>query len=289
MPDLELLANVIVSGFLLGALYGAIALGFAIALGNVGVANLAHPAFVVAGAYGALLLGGAGIDPILASLVLAPVFYAAGALIFRFYEGVFERQGGSALNGMTFFFGLMFVIEVGLLMAFGVDFRLSDAWYVGRTLRAGPIDLPLRLALPCLVAIVLAAAISAYLRLSFVGRAIAAVAQDPLAVRIVGADPTVIRRVAFGIGLATASVAGALLLTASPVQPSTGRDFIGRMFAVCVLGGLGSLRGAMIAGLGLGVLESLAQTYAGAAWANAVGFLILFVALALKPEGLFRR
>jgi len=279
----------VVSGLLVGGLYAAIAVGFGMALGFVGVANLAHPTFVVLGAYGALIASNRGIDPLLAGLLFAPVFYFGGVALHGFYERVFERQGGSAINGMTFFFGLMFVLEVAMLLGYGADFQMVTTAYGSTVWRLGFVDFPMRLVLPFAGGVLMVLAISLYLRRSFMGQAIAAVAQDPLALSILGADPQRIRRIAFGIGMATAAIAGALLLITLPLHPSSGREFIGRMFAVVVLGGLTSLRGLLAAALLLGVMEGLVQTYAGAAWSGAVGFAILFLALALKPEGLLRQ
>ena len=286
---MELLLNTIVSGLLVGGLYAAVGVGFGMALGFVGVANLAHPTFVVVGAYGALAGWRLGVDPILAGLLWMPVFYAVGYALHGFYERVFERQGGSSLNGMTFFFGLMFVLEVLLTMGFGVDFQMVSTGYGSQVIRWGGIDLPMRLLLPFLIGGAMILGLTFWMRATFTGQAIAAVAQDATALQIIGADPQKIRRIAFAIGLATAALAGALLLVTVPIQPSSGREFIGRMFAVVVLGGLTSLRGTLVAALLLGVAEGMVQTYAGAAWAAAVGFGILFLALAVRPEGLFRR
>jgi branched-chain amino acid transport system permease protein len=232
---LELLANVVVSGLLVGGLYAAVAIGFGLALGFVGVANLAHPAIVVAGAYAALVAWREGLDPLLAALLFAPLFFAAGYALQGFYARAFERQGGSALNGMTFFFGLMFVVEVLLLLAYGSDYQIVTPAYGSTVLRLGPVDLPMRLLVPFIAGCGMTLLLALYLRRSFTGRAIAAVAQDPLGLAVLGADPEKMRRIAFGISLATCAVAGALVLITLPVHPASGREFIGRIFAVVVL------------------------------------------------------
>jgi branched-chain amino acid transport system permease protein len=103
------------------------------------------------------------------------------------------------------------------------------------------------------------------------------------------ADPIRIKRIAFGISIATASIAGALLVIIQPVEPSVGRDYIGRVFAICVLGGLGSLPGTLIAALLLGVVESLTATFYGPSWAPAVSFGLLLLTLAFRPAGLMGR
>ena len=121
------------------------------------------------------------------------------------------------------------------------------------------------------------------------GRAILAVSQDRLALQLMGANPVQVKQLAFGIGLATAAVAGALIITIGPVEPSVGRLYIGRVFAIVILGGMGSIGGTLLAALMIGVVESLIATFYGPSWAPAVGFTVLLLTLALRPQGLFGR
>jgi branched-chain amino acid transport system permease protein len=128
-----------------------------------------------------------------------------------------------------------------------------------------------------------------YLSRTFMGRAIQAVAQDRGALQLMGADPVRIKQWAFGIGIATAAVAGALLIVIGPVEPSVGRQYIGRAFAIVVLGGMGSIQGMLIAALALGVVENMVSTFYGPSWAPAVAFGVLLATLAFRPSGLFGR
>jgi len=125
--------------------------------------------------------------------------------------------------------------------------------------------------------------------LAFLGRAVMAVAQDQLALRLMAVDPIKIKRIAFGISIATASLAGAFLIIIQPVEPSVGREYIGRIFAICVLGGMGSLPGTVIAAMLLGIVESLTSTFYGPSWAPAVSFGFLLLTLAVRPAGLLGR
>ncbi len=277
------------AGLLLGGLYAVVGVGFTIAFGLINVANIAHPAVAVLGAFATLLLWRMGVDPVVAGVLWSPVFFAGGWLLYRVYCQLFERRGAPALNGMTFFFGLMFVIEVGLLLGFGVDYQLVSSRSTTGVLRLPWLEIPWRLLTPFLVAVGVIGALALYMRTTYLGRAIAAVAQDDVAVRIVGASPVRIKSAAFGLAVATGAIAGALLLVATPIQPASGREFIGRMFAVTVLGGVTSVRGTLAAGILLGVVESLVQAFAGASWATAIGFLMLLAALAIRPEGMLRR
>jgi branched-chain amino acid transport system permease protein len=143
--------------------------------------------------------------------------------------------------------------------------------------------------IPCLVALALFSVLQIYLSRTFIGRAIMAASQDQLALRLMAADPIRIKRIAFAISIATASVAGALLIIIQPVEPSVGRDYIGRVFAICVLGGLGSLPGTLIAAMLLGVIESITATFYGPSWAPAVSFGVLLLTLAFRPSGILGR
>jgi len=286
----DLLANAVVAGLLLGGVYAAVSLGVSVIFGLLDIANIAQPAFLILGAYAAYVMNTAfGLDPILAGLLFTPVFYLVGAGVYRVYYGSFERRGEESLRGLVFFFGILFIIEVSLSLTFGVDYRLAQAGYVGKSIEVGGIGIAYRLLVPCLVGLAMTLALHLFLARSFYGRAIMAVSQDRVALRLMGANPVKIKTVAFGIGIAAASLAGALLITITPVIPSTDRDYIGRMFAITVLGGMGSIGGTLVASVILGVIESLMGTFFGPSWSLAVSFGILLIALAVRPAGLFGR
>lgn len=286
----ELVANAAVAGLLLGGFYAAVALGLSITFGQLDIVNIAHPTFVVTGSFMVYLVNSSlGLDPILAGLLIMPPFFVLGVALYRVYYVSFERTGQESLSGLAFFFGLMFIIEVLLILRFGVDYRLVAAPYIGQTWRIGFIDLPLRMTIPFVVSIVMTGTVYLYLSRSFTGRAILAVAQDQLALRLMGADPIKVKQIALGIAIATAAMAGALLIIIGPVEPSVGRSYIGRVFAIVVLGGMGSVKGTLYAALLIGLIESFVATFYGPSWAPAVGFGILLLTLAVRPQGLFGR
>jgi branched-chain amino acid transport system permease protein len=286
----DLLVNAIVAGLLLGGFYAAVTAGISISFGMLDIVNIAHPAFVILGSYIAYFINiNYGIDPIVVSILVLPAFYALGALVYQVYYQSFEKRGQESLRGLAFFFGLLFVTEVSLILVFGVDYRYVEAAYIGPSIHIGLIDMPLRMLVPCLVALALFGALELFVTRTFLGRAIKAVSQDQLALQLMAADPIRIKRIAFGISIATASVAGALLVIIQPVEPSVGRDYIGRVFAICVLGGLGSMPGTLIAAFLLGVVESLTATFYGPSWAPAVAFGLLLLTLAFRPAGLMGR
>jgi branched-chain amino acid transport system permease protein len=287
---LDLLLNAIVAGLLLGGFYAAVTAGISIAFGILDIVNIAHPAFIILGSYIAYIVNtNYGFDPIVVSAVMLPAFYALGAVVYQVYYVSFERRGQEALRGLAFFFGLLFITEVALILVFGVDYRYVEAIYIGPTLRYGFIDFPLRMLIPCLVSLVLILLLQVYLTRTFVGRAIMAVAQDQEALRLMAVDPIRIKRIAFAISIATASLAGAFLIVIQPVEPSVGREYIGRVFAICVMGGMGSLPGTVIAAILLGVVESFTATFYGPSWAPAVSFGFLLLTLAFRPAGILGR
>jgi len=266
---MDLFVNAIVAGILLG---------------------IAHPAFVIVGSYIAWILNSRlGWDPVLVGILAAPAFFLVGALIYRIYYAAFERTGQESLSGLAFFFGVMFIIEVVLILVYGVDYRLVSAGYLGKNIDLGFVGLPLRLVVPFVVASAMTAAVWLFLSRTFTGRAILAVAQDRLALQLMGADPVRIKQFAFGLAIATTSVAGSLLIMIGPVEPSLGRVYIGRAFAIVVLGGMGSIPGMVIAALLIGVVESFVSSFAGPSWAPAVAFGALLLTLAVRPSGLFGR
>jgi branched-chain amino acid transport system permease protein len=142
---------------------------------------------------------------------------------------------------------------------------------------------------PFAVGAALTVGVYLYLSRTFKGRAILAVAQDRLALQLMGADPVKIKQFAFGLATATTAVAGALLIIIGPVEPSVGRQYIVRVFAIVVLGGMGSIPGMLVAALILGVVETMVGTFMGPSWSPAVSFGVLLLTLALRPSGLFGR
>jgi len=290
MLSWDLVANAVVAGILLGGFYAAVSLGVSLTFGLLDVVNLAHPAFVILGAYAAYVMNSSfGLDPILTGIVFTPLFYLIGAGVYRIYYGSFERRGEESLRGLVFFFGLLFIIEVGLSLKYGVDYRLVEAAYIGKSIDLGGVGIAFRLLVPCVVGLAMTLGLYLFLSRTFYGRAVMGVSQDQGALRLMGADPVRIKTIAFGLGIAAASLSGALLITISPVVPSTDRDYIGRVFAITVLGGLGSIGGTLVAAIILGVAESLMATLFGPSWSLAVSFGILLLALAVRPAGLFGR
>ena len=287
----ELLINAIIAGVLLGGFYVAVTVGVSISFGMLDIVNIAHPAFIILGSYLAYIMNSRmDVDPVLVGLLMLPVFYALGASVYQVYYVSFEKRGQEALSGLAFFFGILFITEVA------PDPRVRRRLPLrrGRLYRA---DAALRLrrsALPpagALRARARDAGRAAGLSVAHLHRARhhGGGAGPAARSRLMAANPIKIKRIAFGISIATAALAGAFLIIIQPVEPSVGREYIGRVFAICVLGGLGSLPGTVIGAMMLGIMESITATFYGPSWAPAVAFGFLLLTLAFRPSGLLGR
>ncbi len=285
-----LVLNAIIAGLLLGGFYAAVSVGISISFGMLDVVNIAHPAFIILGSYIAYIVNDRmGLDPIAVSILVSPLFFALGMLLYRIYYLCFEKRGQESLRGLAFFFGILFITEVALVLIFGVDYRMVQTAYSETTWRLGPVDFPMRLVVPFLVSVTMVVGVQLFLTHTFFGRAVLAVAQDQLALRLMGVNPTRVKGLAFALSIATAGVAGAFLIVIQPVQPALGREYIGLVFAVCVLGGMGSIWGTLLGAFVLGIAESFTSTFFGPSWAPAVSFGLLLAALAFRPSGLLGR
>jgi branched-chain amino acid transport system permease protein len=284
----ELLSNAVVSGVLLGGLYAVASLGLTITFGLLEIPNVAHPTFIVLGAYCAVFANSFGIDPVLAGILFAPLFYGGGIVLYQAYYLSFERGGRTnTLHSFTFFFGVALVLQVALILAFGVDPQWADAPYIGKSLTVGDITMPYRLVVPFVLGIATGVAMWLFLAKTRSGLAIRAVAHDADALRIIGLSPSQAKRRAFGLAMMTAAIAGGALVVVTQVDPFTGVQYIGRTFAVVVLAGMGSVPGTIVAAVSIGVVEKLVEAYIGATWAPGVAFAALLGTLALRPSGIF--
>ncbi len=291
MFSIDLLRDAVVLGLLLGCFYAAVSVGLSISFGLLDVPQVAHPAFLVLASYGVYLLNDSyDIDPLVAGLIITPLFFLLGFVAYRLYYESFERRGSDAgVRGIAFFFGIAFIIEVLIIMLFGVDQRSVTAPYIGKAWRIGDMRIPYRQLVAFAVALALTVSLVAYLSKTFMGRAIRAVAQDEEGLRLMGANPVRIKQIAFGIATAVLGLAGALLIIVAPVEPTLDRLYIGRTFCVVVMAGLGSITGTLIASIILGVSETIVLTMFGASWAPAISFALLLGVLAVRPQGLFGR
>ena len=287
----DLLRDAVVLGMLLGCFYAAVSVGLSVSFGLLDVPHVAHPAFLVLASYCVFLLNDRyDIDPLVAGVIITPLFFVFGLVAYRIYYEIFERRGSdAAVRGIAFFFGIAFIIEVLIILQFGVDQQSVSASYIGKSWRIGEFRIPIRQIVAFAVALGLTGLLAVYLSKTFMGRAIRAVAQDEEALRLMGANPVRVKQFAFGIATAVLGMAGALLIIVAPVEPTLDRAYIGRTFCVVVMAGLGSMTGTLIAAIILGVAETIVLTLFGASWAPAISFGMLLAVLAVRPQGLLGR
>src|SRR5258708_2582891 len=196
----DLLLNAVTAGLLLGGFYAAVTVGISISFGILDIVNIAHPAFIILGSYIAYIINAQfGLDPIAASIIALPAFYALGAAIYQIYYLSFEKRGQEPLRGLAFFFGILFITEVTLVLTFGVDYRYVQADYTQQSWHIGVIDLPLRMLVPCLLSLAMLAALQLFLTRTFTGRAVMPVAPDHPALHLTGGHAAPIHTTAFAL------------------------------------------------------------------------------------------
>jgi len=281
-----ILIPAILNGLLTGAVYALVALGLTLIYGVLHIINFAHGALLTAAMFAAYFVyRELGIDPYIAALLLAPVFFVVGYALQRFVIG--PASHGDDRNMLLVTLGIAVVIENALLFAFRADTRTIDLPYAFQSIDFGFTFL----ALPRLVgfAAVFAVALALWLIMGFtdIGRAIRAVAKEKLGAELAGIDVAHIYAVTFGLGTACVAIAACLLIPTYYVNPSAGNAFVLVAFTIVVLGGMGSVPGALVGGLAIGVVESLSSLFLGDTLGQIGIFLIFIVVLLVRPSGLF--
>ncbi len=280
-----LVAQVLLNGIVLGCLYAAIAAGFSLVWGVLNVINLMHGSFIVLGSYLAWSAYNALAVPPWFTLVLAaPLFFAIGYAVQR---GLLNRViGAPVLVTLTMTFGLDLILGNGMIQAFTADFRKLILDPPLGVVSLGALVLPVDRLLVMVLALVLTGLLYLLLRRSRTGRAIVAVRLDRDAARLMGVNVPSVYAAAFGLGAAMAGCAGVLLAMIFPISPLASTSYLGKAFAVCVLGGLGSVPGAVAGGLFLGLMESIGSLAFGPEHGVTLSFALLILFLIFRPQGL---
>ncbi|MGZ4353698.1 MAG: branched-chain amino acid ABC transporter permease [Gaiellaceae bacterium] len=278
-----------VSGVMIGGLYAVMALGLSLTWGLLKVINLAHLALILASAYVTYqLTTSTGADPLLSVLILVPALFAVGVAI----QWVIERFAVDEFNSLLLSFGL-FIIAIRLINnIWSADFRRiseTENPYASHALFIGSIALPVPQLLALGAAVAFAVAAFLVLRYTYFGKALRALAHDREIAAAFGVNHRAIGMVAAGLGASMGGVAGALIAINQSIFPQLAFEWVGLVFTVVILGGIGNLLGAVGAGILIGVLSSVV----GVAWthqgAPLVVFLVLILALIFRPDGLFGR
>ena len=281
-----ILIPAILNGLLIGAIYALVALGLTLIYGVLHIINFAHGALLSAALFAAFfafrLLG---LDPYVAVFLLAPIFFVLGYALQRFLIG--PASHGDDRNMLLVTLGIAVIIENVLLYAFRADTRTIDVPYAFQTIDIGSTFL----AVPRVVGFgaAFAVTLALWLIMTFTdtGRAIRAVAKEKLGAELTGIDVAHIYAVTFGLGTACVAIAACLLIPSYYVNPSVGDAFVLVAFTIVVLGGMGSVPGALIGALLIGVAESLSGLFLGELLGQIGIFLIFIVVLLVRPSGLF--
>jgi branched-chain amino acid transport system permease protein len=281
MPSMTLLGQAVVSGLLAGGLYALLALGLSLSWCLLRLVNLTHFALALLGAYLTYQLGHAfHWPPWLAAAAIVPGFFALGLALHL----VFTRFRVREFTSLLVTFGLAVILESIIQYFWTADYRRYETPWASRSIRVGPMFLPLLELLACLTAAGLAFATWGWLRFTYIGKALRAAAEDA---PIAGAFGVPHRRHAFvlsGVSAAYAGIAGTFIALISTLAPAQIWAWLGVVFAVVIIGGLGNPVGALFAGLLIGVSESVTMAVAAPAWAPLVSFSILIAILVLRPE-----
>ncbi len=281
------LAQVVVNGLLLGGLYAAIAAGFSLVWGVLNIVNMLHGSAVVLGAYAAFFGWQMGLNPFAATLIVGPAMGLGGWAIQRF---LIQRViAAPVLITLVLTFALDLILNNTMIAAFTADYRKIGSVTGLPPLMFGSVAVSADRLIAALLGIIATYAVHVYLTRSRLGRAVVAVRMDIETARLMGVKVEHIYALTFGLGLALAGIAGCLIGAVFPISPLNSGSYIGVAFVACVLGGLGSVVGAIVGGLVLGVVESLGAMLIGAEYGVTVASALLIVMLVWRPQGLLGR
>ena len=289
LADPAILSELIFQGLVRGAMYALMGIGLSLIFGILGVVNFAHGEFFMLGTYAMYFVSAALGLPFVAGVAgAATLLFVVGVLIERALLEPLRRRGGRdwLLDSFVLTIGLMVVLQNLALLGFGSRRRGVTALVEG-SFTLGNVTITYeRLAILAL-AVVIVGLLAAYIRFTATGKAIRATAQHPEAAQTLGIDINRIYTVAFGIGAALAGAAGALLISIFPAFPTVGYQPVLKSFAVVILGGLGSIPGAIAGGFVLGIVEAYAIFFMSAGWQSVITPLIIILVLVFRPQGLF--
>ena len=284
----EIVIEALLNGLMLGAIYALIALGLTLIYGVLHIVNFAHGALLTVAMFAVWVLSARfGMDPYLSIAIVAPLMFAFGYVLQRFIIGPASHGKDNSILLVTL--GLSIIIENALLAGFQSDTRTINTDYSFRVVEIGPLLLSFPRVVGLGVTVLTTLLLWLVLNRTDTGKAIRAVAKEKLGASLVGISVPHVYAMTFAIGCACLAVAAGLLMPSFYVSPKTGAAFVLVAFTIVVLGGMGSVPGALIGGLVVGLAEALAAQTVGAEWRGAVAFILLILMLLVRPTGLFGR
>ena len=281
-----MIAQYIANGFLIGSLYACLAVGFSLIYGVLNIINVMHGSFVVLGAYITIYCSQyLGLSPILSAPIGCAALFVFGYLVQRFL--INDVVAAPIFISFTLTFGLDLLLNNAMIQTFTATPRSLVLDYGSVTIAGVSISVARLGAM--VLALFLTGLLYWLLRHSQMGRAIIAVRMDRHAAALLGIRVPRIYAITFGIGALMAAAAGGAMAVVFPITPLLSGVFLGKSFVICVLGGLGSVPGALVGGIALGLLESFGAVVFGSQWSTTVGFALMILVLVLRPSGLVGR
>jgi branched-chain amino acid transport system permease protein len=275
----------LVNGLLLGGVYALAASGLTLVFGVMNVINVAHGAMLILAAYLTFTIWShTGFDPILSILITTPIMFGFGWLLYRL--AIRRLAGMAAAMSVLLTFAIALMIEGSLGLVYQGSFKSVTPSYFDTSIHVGPIYVATARLYACCTALVIILGLFLVLTKTWVGRAIRASAQNPDVARLVGIDVKSVAAFAFALGAATTGAGGSLISVLYPFLPASHYQWISRLLGVIVLGGMGSLPGAVIGALAIGVGETMTTAYLSPSWQTAVPYVVIFVVLLVRPQGI---
>lgn len=281
MPSFTLLAQSLLSGLFVGGLYGLLGLGLSLSWGLLRLINLAHFALAFLAAYVMYHLATfAGLNPLLALAIIVPGLFLVGVAM----QAAFAKVGVSEFTSLLVTFGVMVVIESLIQWIWTADFRRLESHYGKASFALGALFIPVAEAMTLVVSAGLSLGIWAWLRFTYVGKALRASAEDPHIAAAFGVDHRRLALLLSGVSAACAGIAGGAIALMHTLAPGQIYSWLGVVFAVVIMGGLGNPMGPLLAGLVVGASEALTMALTAPAWAPLVSFTLLILILLLRPD-----
>jgi len=274
-----------IDGILIGGVYAVISIGLTLVYGVMGIVNFAQAEFLTIGMFVAWFAWAVlGLDPVVAAPLSFAVAFAIGWVV---QDQLIARVLNAPSVAQIFLtVGILIVIENGSLLLFGSQFRSVTTSYQTSSLSLGPLFVSVPYLIAFGMSLVCGIALWWFMRASWFGRAMRATAQNPAAARLMGIDAERMYRIAFALGVGLTAFGGAVILPYVTVFPGVGGQFVALMFTVVVLGGLGSVAGAVVGGIAVGIIQSLSALFFPIQLQNLVLFIVFIIVLALRPQGL---
>ena len=279
--------NAVINGLMYGSIWGIIALGFTLVFGVMDFVNFAQGFFVLIFAYlSYFLFMNWGVEPYLSLIIIIPLSFILGLSVYKYLGARLIDEPHSSHIIVTL--GLCFFVENGILLIAGGDLRSAVTSYTSSTFHVGSFIISYPRLWASLISWACVILLFIFLKYTDFGKAMRAAADDREGAKIVGISVDRVYLVAFGLSILIAGIAGAVMIPFYLISPFSGMDFLSKAFAAVVIGGLGSVPGAIVGGLIIGVVESVAGVYFKASLGNALTFFLVIIVLILKPSGLFR-